>query len=230
MVRVFGNALGTFLGLAVVAVAAMAAGAQLGGGPMAIRVAAVLAVLALGAAARLSVATGGLAMADFLLRTHGVMTPVERDQRMDAARGRLNGVVLALSILAAAGGGWLALRGAPYDPLVAVLLGACLITRFRLFRGTAAAVCALAPGAAVLAVGAVNLVVRPLSVPRQMWVVLALAAVCGIVVALAGPRAARAERGRGWVLQWAESTAVLALVCMVFAAFAPWTVFTHTAT
>jgi hypothetical protein len=236
--RDVGHSVASFVGVAALAAAGVAGGAQVGGFEVALRIAGVLAVLALGAAARLSVVSGGLATADFLLRTEGVLTDAERERRAAAARARLVGGVLALSLVAAGAGAWLAFTGAGYDPLLAVLLGVCLVTRSRLFARTAGASAAFVLGAVAIAVGMVHLVLAVPMVPARMWVVLGLAAGVSTVLAMlpARPRgqsvAARSQQaGVAWpaLLQWAESTAVLALVCVAFAALVPWVALAHRA-
>jgi hypothetical protein len=223
MVGIVANAVTAFLVVAVLASAAVTGGAVLGGVPdgvtIAVRVAAVLAVLALGSAARLSIASGGLATADFLLRSHALLDADEQGRRLSAARGRLAGVVLALGLTGAVGGSWLAVNGSAFDPLVAVLIGACLLVRSRLFPGPAS-VFALAAGAVVIAVGAVNLAVQFPLVPGVLWAVIGLAATCGAILTVTRPRVSPA-RAPG-LLVWAESTSVIALVCVVVAAAAPW--------
>jgi hypothetical protein len=193
---------------AAIGIAAFAHGGRPSGAVM--RWVAVLAVLALGAIARLAVSMDGLASADYLVRTSGT-AGWERERRTAGARGRLTGAAVGVAAVAGAAGGWLAFAGVAIDHLVAVLVGLCLIVRSRLFQSALAAGSLVAAGGVVLVLGALHLVVNP---PGALDALVPLAAALVMDLVLNGTAAVPdgatvAER----VLYRAESSAVTAMVC-----------------
>jgi hypothetical protein len=183
-------------------------------GHFAAAVAAVFGVLLLGLVSRVSIALGGFATADFLVCNRSVLGPDAIDRRMRAAELRLAGLILALGLVAAGSGWWLATYGGPADRLVAGLVGICLMLRSRLFDQTRAGIGLAVAGAICLGLAIYRLLAdRPTG---WLWLTpLAVAVAFGALLAVfkglsAGGMPGGAARQ---LLYWGETTAMIAMIC-----------------
>jgi len=93
----------------------------------------VLGVLSLGIAPRASLAAGGLAQLDYLVRTRGAVDPDTVATTFARSRALLTGALVAASVLTAAGTVALELAGAPLQLAQAAAVAGCLILRSRAF-------------------------------------------------------------------------------------------------
>jgi hypothetical protein len=189
------------------------------------RAAAAVAVILLGLVSRLSIAQGGFATADFIVRNSGVFGVDAIGSRLRTAELRLAGIVLTLGIVATGSGWWLTAYGGTADRLVAALVGVCLVLRSRLFERTWPAVPLAVAGAAGLGFAGYRLFTeRPTGL---MWLTpLAVALAFGALLAvLKGLPTRNMPSGPGrQLLYWGETTAMIAMICALANAFAPdWT-------
>lgn len=99
----------------------------------AIAVGTVLGVLCLGVLPRGSLAAGGLAGLDYLVRTHGGVEPGAVAARFARSRALLTGALLATAGLTAAGSVRLEFNGSPTQVTQAAAIAGCLILRSRAF-------------------------------------------------------------------------------------------------
>jgi hypothetical protein len=189
------------------------------------RIAAAVAVVLLGLVSRVSIAQGGFATADFIVRNSGVIGADAIGSRLRAAEVRLAGIVLTLGVVATGSGWWLTSYGETADRLVAALVGVCLVLRSRLFEQTWPAVPLAVLGAGVVGVAGYHLVTdRPTGL---MWLTpVAVASAFGALLAvLKGLPIRTVPSGPGRrLLYWGETTAMIAMICALANAFAPdWT-------
>ena len=206
----FGHVVGSFS--ATVGVAAcgylVGAGGQWPSLP-AMRVEVMLAVLALGVLPRFGVTLGGLAAADFLVRSRGDLSQAELSRRVRSSGMRLAGVALGLAVVASIGGYELAAHGGGADQLAATLAGLCMIVRSRLLERTWTGVALAVAG---LAVCFDQLIVEPSTSGLRVEPLVA-AVLVGLLLAVMQTRRSRPSGGRMRMLHWAEATGVMAMVC-----------------
>ncbi|MET7401852.1 hypothetical protein ABZS66_51065 [Dactylosporangium sp. NPDC005572] len=174
------------------------------------RVGAVLAVLLLGALPRVAISAGGLAAADFRVRSANE-DPAEVARRLRAAGRAFGWLAASAAVAGASWAGWLAVHGTPVDRVLVVLVGICLVVRSRLFdQGWAGAVPAVA-GAVIVVVAVVRMVTDPGPLPGLLPTVAGV--VTGAVLGTAQTLMSRHGPGRRRLLRWLEVTAVVAMVC-----------------
>lgn len=122
--------------------AAVALGAAVGAAIMdlvglsvddAIAVGTVVGILVLGVLPRASLAAGGLASLDYLIRSHGGVDPKVVDAAFARSRALLTGSLLATAGLTAAGAVRLELAGSSMQVAQALAIASCLILRARAF-------------------------------------------------------------------------------------------------
>lgn len=177
---------------AVVAVAGLVlAGVAAVGWPalQAVRVLPVLAILAVGAAPKLSLSAGGLAGADYRVRHAGTMTVGQLRARYRTSNDLLVGFLVGLAVVVAVAGSALDLSGAGWDRYLAVAVGVAALLRSRVFSR----ISHLLPlRVAAVVVGAVALVPR-----HQDWLAVSvLAAAVVAAVALATVNLGEIHRAR----------------------------------
>ncbi|WP_238016521.1 hypothetical protein KZZ52_27835 [Dactylosporangium sp. AC04546] len=177
--------------------------------PVVFRIGAVLAVMLLGALPRVAISAGGLATADFRVRSAGD-DPGEVAHRLRVAGRAFGWLVAAVTVAGASWAAWLALHGTPGDRILAVLVGVCLVVRSRLFDAGWAAAPAVA-GAAVAVLGLVRLVTEPGPLPGLLPTIAGV--VTGAVLGTAHAVLSWQGRGRRRVLRWLEVTSVVAMIC-----------------
>ncbi|MFY1636165.1 hypothetical protein ACN27F_23305 [Solwaraspora sp. WMMB335] len=182
----------------------------------ALRTAAAGGVLLLGVLARTAISLGGVATADFVVRRGGTSAATELAARVHVSGMRLAGLVLGVTTLAAGSALWLATRAGVADRLVAVTVGACLTLRSPLFGKTWAAMTTAAGGGLVMLVAGYHLAVGPPGLVQLAPIAAAL--VCGVFLLIAESPALGAGFG-GRLLRLLESTAVIAMMCAVAAAY-----------
>ena len=93
----------------------------------------VVGVLGLGILPRASLAAGGLAGLDYLVRTRGRVDPAAVVTAFARSRSLLNGALLASAALTAAGAVWLAHAASPMEVALAAAVTCCLMLRARAF-------------------------------------------------------------------------------------------------
>jgi hypothetical protein len=170
----------------------------------------VLAVLTSGALARVCVTCGGIATADFMIRSLWRRAESAVSRQMRARGMSAAGVALGVAVVATASGLGLVADGDSRDYVVVVLAGLCLMIRSRLFGGTWNGVAFVLAGVVVLLAGLVGVLSD--APPRSQWMTpLALAASAGLLLAIVQGRRRTSSPNRA--LHWAESTAVTTLVC-----------------
>jgi len=93
----------------------------------------VVGVLSLGIAPRASLAAGGLAQLDYVVRSRGSVDPGAVVEVFARSRALLTGALLATAALTAAGSARLEFAGSPLQVALAVAVAVCLILRSRAF-------------------------------------------------------------------------------------------------
>ncbi len=99
----------------------------------AIALGAVVGVLSLGVLPRVSLAAGGLAGLDYLVRTRGTVEPDVVVATFARSRSLLNGALIATAALTATGAVRLADAGSPLQVALAIAIAGCLLLRARAF-------------------------------------------------------------------------------------------------
>lgn len=99
----------------------------------AIAVVCVLGILSLGVLPRVSLAAGGLAGLDYLVRTHGSVDLATVDAKFARSRAMLTGALVAAAALIAAGTVRLEVAGSSMQVALATAVGGCLLLRARAF-------------------------------------------------------------------------------------------------
>lgn len=191
---------------------AVAVTAAAGGDPwQAVRVVAVLAVLAVGALPRLSLTLGGLAAADYRVRTAGELTVAELTHRMHLSDGLLLGGLVGLALLGGAASAALGLAGEPADLALGVAVAVALLLRSRIFSQVPHV---LPTRVAALAAAAAQVVWAARDLPGvRAWTVVALTGATAGVVALSTVRLSDIARARvKRILDWCEVVAVIAMI------------------
>jgi hypothetical protein len=169
-----------------------------------------VAILGMGTLARMSVASGGLSMADFLVRTQGRRSAQDQaHQVFRAERARMVGLTVLAAVATVAA--WpLGGSARAIDHQLAVVVGLCLMARVYLLPPVLRAIWA----AAGLAV-AVHSVLDLPSAFRSIWIAaLVLGVIAAAVLGVPAARGwSRPRRPARQMVAWAEICALLALVC-----------------
>ena len=178
----------------------------------------VLGVLSLGIAPRASLAAGGLAQLDYVVRTRGGLEPPKVLATFARSRALLTGALTAASVLTAAGSVRLEIAGAPLQVAQAAAIAGCLILRSRAFSQSTHMVVLILTGiAAVMSQLILDLVN---DAPRFTTIVaLALLAAGSVVLARGGlttPSEVAAARSRR-MLDICESLTVAVLIPLLAA-------------
>jgi hypothetical protein len=172
----------------------------------------VLGVLTLGVLPRLCVTCGGVATADFLVRSLGRLTDSALSSRQRSGGMGVAGVAFGIAVVSTIGGVRLAVDSDRSAHIVVMLAGLCLLIRSRLFSGTWSGLALVYAGITVLGCGVFQLVNHTLS--RGEWIApLASAVLAGLLMAALQGRRHRTYVSPNRVLHWAEATAVTALLC-----------------
>ncbi len=112
----------------------------------------VVGVLSLGVLPRASLAAGGLAGLDYLVRTRGSVDQSAVTATFARSRSLLNGALVATAGLTATGAVRLGLAGSSAQLALAVMIGGCLLLRARAFTQTRHVLTLVATGACALLV------------------------------------------------------------------------------
>lgn len=173
----------------------------------------VLGVLSLGIAPRASLAAGGLAQLDYVVRTRGCVDPGTVAATFVRSRAFLTGSLIAVSGLTAAGSVRLDFAGAPLEVAQAAAIAGCLIFRSRAFSQFPHVMILVVLGTVALVAQLTADLVEDFPRPTTI-VVFVLIAAGSVVLArggLATPSDVAAARSRR-VLDVTESLMVAALI------------------
>jgi type VII secretion integral membrane protein EccD len=182
----------------------------------AIRLDAVLAVLAVGVLPRISISTGGVAAADYQVRAGGLVGADELARRIRHSAALLQGGIVATAAVGALAGALLALADAGWDRWLGACVGAALLLRSRAFSRIPHIVPLRLAGLVVLLAAAVRLV-RQTAGLHPWTVVLAATAASAAVAASAVPLS---DVVRARVKQTLNGLELLVVIAMVAAAAA----------
>jgi type VII secretion integral membrane protein EccD len=182
----------------------------------AVRVTGVLAVLAVGVLPRMSLSLGGLASADYRVRTFGLLDGGELADRIRQSTALLYGAIAAVSAVGTATALVLTFRGDVWDRLLGTAIGLGLLLRSRAFSRIPHVLPLRTAGVAVL-VGQGLWVVQ--EYPEGSPAVAGIAAAITIVIALSAVRLSDVARARlKQVLNLAETIVVVLSIGLVGAA------------
>jgi type VII secretion integral membrane protein EccD len=206
------------LGPLAAAGAGTGAVALAGADPLAgVRVAALAAVLVVGVLPRVSLTVGGLASADYRVRTHGLVGGAELAGRIAQSSALLSGGLIGTALAGVAGGVLLAGSGSGWDRLLGTAVGLALLLRSRVFSRIPQIVPLRAAGLAVLAVQGGYAVQQ--SAALQPWVVAIAAGLAAGAVAVSAVPLSEVARARAkQLLNRAELVVVVAVVALAAAA------------
>ena len=180
--------------------------------PPVLGAAAVVAVLATGVLFRVGLASGGLATADYLIRSRAGSGDRIPSRRIRLA-GRWQGVgVATLAVIAAVAGGRLATLGPATDQLVAASVGLCLLARAQLVAQRWARSISISSGLVLLGLAGWRILSALPS--GGLWLApIGVAAVAALLIPAGGGRVWPSRTPRMRLLIWMEATAVMAMVC-----------------
>ncbi|WP_163512828.1 type VII secretion integral membrane protein EccD [Fodinicola acaciae] len=189
------------------------------------RIEILLAIVLTGMLPRASIAVGGLAAADFRLRTVARITERELADRVRQSTYLLTGSLAGAAIVVAAAAGWLIRSTAPWDLVLLPAAGVLLILRSRAF-GRVRHVLPLRLGGVVVLAGCG--IAALLRVPALLpWTAaLAMVAVVAVVAVAALPTTAVTTARIKQILNWVEILMVVVVLVVavgatgVFAAMA----------
>jgi hypothetical protein len=172
----------------------------------------IVGVLALGVLVRVSAASGGLATADFMIRSLGRRADPALTGRVYLSGMSAAGIALGISLVCVGAALRLIADSNPADHVVVTLAGLSLLIRSRLFSGAWNGLVLVLVGGASLIGGLARLIGDHPS--RSPWALpLGLSAVAAVLFAIVQSRGRRTNPSPNRALHWAESTAVTAMVC-----------------
>lgn len=180
-----------------------------------LRAAPVLALLAVGVLPRVSLSVGGLASADYRVRSAGRMSASALRARYRESNGLLVGGLLAASALVLVGGGVLAvLRPGVWDPWLVASLGIVAVLRSRVFSRVGHVLPLRVSGTLVLVLAGIAEGSRQEAV--EPWVATLVPVAVLALVAVSTIRTSEVPKARlKRVLDWSEFVAVVVMVVMV---------------
>jgi type VII secretion integral membrane protein EccD len=189
-----------------------------GADPLAgVRVAGLAAVLVVGVLPRVSLTVGGLASADYRVRTHGLVAGAELAGRIARSGALLSGGLIGTALVGVAGGVLLAGSGSGWDRLLGTAVGLALVLRSRVFSRVPQIVPLRVAGLAVLAAQGGYAV--QLSAALRPWAVpIAAGLAAGMVAVSAVPLSEVARARAKQLLNRAELVVVVAVVALAAAA------------
>jgi type VII secretion integral membrane protein EccD len=183
----------------------------------AVRALSLLAPLAVGIVPRLSLAVGGLAVADYRIRHAGLVTHDQLARLIDRSSALVTGGLAGLAAVAACCAGVLSQSRLGWDHWLTLGLGLAMLLRSRLFSQLRHVVAVRSAGAAAIACLLVSTALRePRAVP---WLV-GLAMMAGVLVVAVTtiPLSAITRTRVRQLLNWAEIPTVACLVLLSAAA------------
>lgn len=199
--------------LLVVAGTVVALGDARGSGPLpGLRIAAVFAVLVVGVVPHVSLAAGGLAGADYRVRSFGLLTGEEFASRLRTSTALLQGGLVAAAAVGVTAGVYLS-GGSVWDRCLGIAVGAGLLLRSRAFSRIPHILPVRVGGLLVVLIAALHEVQRSPAL-RAVTIPLAVAVVVAGVGLSAVPLAAVARARVKRVLNYAEVVVVVALVVL----------------
>jgi type VII secretion integral membrane protein EccD len=202
-------------GFVVLAAAAgLAAG---GGGDITVprRVAAVLAVLVIGALPRAAVSVGGLATADYRVRKSQLLTQQEIAARVRQSNALLFGGLVGIAVVGILAGVGLAYSHDGWDRLLGLAVGVGFLLRSRVFSRVLHMSPLRVAGVVVLAAQGVRIGSLPEVRP---WLPVLVAVAGGLLVALGAAPLSDITRARvKRALNWTESVVVVVTIALAAA-------------
>ncbi|WP_163512838.1 type VII secretion integral membrane protein EccD [Fodinicola acaciae] len=176
-----------------------------------VRIAPVLLVIFVGALPRLSLSVGGLASADYLVRSGGQLPADALTERIARSGASLIGAMMSIGLLAAIACVRLAMVPSLWDRGLGILLGVALLLRSRAFSQVWHVLPLRVAGVVALVAQGYGLV--SYAPQLRVWVPLAGALVAVVFVLISAVRPSDIARARiKRVLDWVERLVVAALI------------------